>query len=53
MVLSFTNYIAMSVDFIMLYIIWQVLLRVDSIIYLSSLHIYRMYTYVDDRDSEQ
>ena len=43
----------MPVDFIMLYLILRVLLRVDSIIYLSSLHIYRMYTYVHDRDSEQ
>ena len=53
MVSSFTNFIAMPVDFIMLYIILRVLLRVDSIAYLSSLHIYRMYTFVEDRDSEQ
>ena len=37
----------------MLYIILRVLLRVDSIIYLSSWHIYRMYTYVDETQSNK
>ena len=43
----------MPVDFIKLYIILRVLLRVDSIMYLSSLHIYRMYTYVDETQSNK